>query len=267
VSSFFLVLLLGDAQAQEQCWTDPVSGTLRCIVDGEIVDPGRPGGPGFGDDPGRRYVHTDVDPVIGDCHYWSDVPGGLDAWDPANDPAVIAVVTTLPLCPAVPGVDPEVRAWEVFRSWDLDPPDPTVTPDGVGITGLATQVATAPIPTISEDEVLPDGRLLEVRARIASLDVTWGDGTTSSHDPSEATGHPDGSVSHIYRLKTCTPEYRAEHPSGSLCHPSASSYTITVENVWVGEYRVGGAWTPLGTLSRSSEVPYRVDEVRGIPAP
>lgn len=255
------------AAADEFCVFDPSEGIMICIVDGEIVDPGRPGGPGSGDDPGRRYVHTDVDPVIGDCHYWSDVPGGLDAWDPANDPAVIAVVTTLPLCPAVPGVDPEVRAWEVFRSWDLDPPDPTVTPDGVGITGLATQVTVAPPPTISHDEVLPDGRVLEVRARILSLDVTWGDGTTSSHDPSEATGHPDGSVSHIYRLKTCTPAYRAEHPSGSLCHPSASSYTITVENVWVGEYRVGGAWTPLGTLSRSSEVPYRVDEVRGIPAP
>ncbi|HSJ71634.1 MAG TPA: hypothetical protein VLA29_08330 [Acidimicrobiia bacterium] len=231
------------------------------------MDPGRPGGPVIGDDPGRRYVYTDVDPVIGDCHYWSDVPGGLDAWDPANDPAVIAAVTSLPECPAVPGVDPEVRAWEIFRSWDLDPPEPTVTPDAIGITGLATQVSAGPAPTISEDEVLPDGRLLEVRARIISLDVAWGDGTVSSHDPSEATGHPDGSVTHIYHLKTCTPEYRAEHPSGSLCHPSASSYTITIENVWVGEYRVGGVWIPLGTLSRSAELPYQVEEVRGIPAP
>ncbi len=252
------------------CYFDPSQNRVVCAVAGEIPEPGLPGvPPGDFDDPGLRYVYTDTDPVIGDCYYWSDVPGGLDAWDPGNDPAVIAITTRLPLCPAVPGVDPEARAWQVFRSWDLDPPDPDVTPEVVGITGLDTHIAATPPAVIVHAEVLPDGRALEVRARVAQLDVDWGDGAFSSHDPSSATGWPDGAVAHVYAVKTCPPEYRAEHPSGGLCHPTLEFYTITVAHTWVGEFRVGGlgAWTALGALTRTTSLAYDVDEVRGMPTP
>ena len=252
--------------AEGDCVVDPETNRLVCSIDGGIIDPGLPGvRPPVLDDPGLRYVYTDTDPVIGDCYYWSDVPGGLDAWDPANDPAVIAITTTLPLCPAVPGVDPAVRAWEIFRSWDLDAPVPSVSPDLVGVTGLATHLAAVPPPAIVHSEILPDGRLLEVRARVAQLDVDWGDGALTTHDPQAATGYPDGTVAHIYEYKTCSPEYRAGHPSGGLCHPTLDAYTITAAHTWVGEYRVGGPWVPLGALVRSASLPYDVDEARGVP--
>ena len=219
------------------------------------------------DDPGRRYVYTATDPDIGDCHYWSDVPGGLDAWDPGNDPAVIGIVTTLPPCPVTPVLDPEARAWEVFRSWDLDQPEPRVTPPSVGITGLPTHLALTPPPAIVHAELLPDGRTLEVRARVGRLHVDWGDGTSTSHDPEDALGWPDGDASHTYSLKTCTPQYRSEHPSGGLCHPNLEGYAVTSLYVWVGEYSIGSGWIALGTLDRSSTVPYAVAEARGVNLP
>jgi hypothetical protein len=212
-------------------------------------------------------VYTATDPVIGDCYYWSDVPGGLDAWDPGNDPAVIAITTTLPLCPAPIAIDPFDRAWDVLRSWDLDPPSPTITPPDAGITGLPSHIAALPAADLTHSEVLPDGRLLQVRARVTSLIVDWGDGTSSDHRPDTASGYPDGSASHVYRLKTCTDQYRSEHPSGGLCHPVLDVYTLDVSWVWTGEFDVGLGWTPLGALTRSTQVLYEVDEVRGVNVP
>lgn len=246
---------------------DPETHQLICSPSGVIVEPGLPGRPpsGSDDDPGLRYVYTDTDPLIGDCYYWSDVPGGLDAWDPANDPAVIAITTRLPLCPAVPGLDPEARAWQVFRSWDLDPPDPALSPSLVGVTGLDTYLTAIPPDVIVHTEILPDGRTLEVRARVAQLDVDWGDGVFSTHDPEDATDHPDGAVIHVYERKTCSAAYRTTHPSGDLCHPALEAYPIVVVHTWVGEYRVGGAWIALGALRQAATISYDVDEVRGLP--
>ena len=203
--------------------------------------------------------------MIGDCYVWSDIPGGLDAWDPSNDPAVIAIATTLPACPPTPVVDPEVRAWQVFRSWDLDPPAPTITPEVAGITGLDSHITAPPPPVIVHSEVLPDGRTLEVRARVALVAVDWGDGAVTEHDPETVTGYPDGSAAHAYRLKTCTAEYRRDHPSGGLCHPTLDAYTVSVTHTWVGEYRVGGSWIALGALDRAAAISYDVDEARGVP--
>ncbi len=212
-------------------------------------------------------MHTTVDPGIGDCHYWSNVPGGLDAWDPANDPAVIAVVTRLPECPVVPGLDAEARAWEVFRSWDLAHPTPTLTPPDAGITGLPTHLAAAPPDIITHTEVLPDGRILDVRATVAALTVEWGDGAEGRYEPSGAVGHPDGTVWHRYAVKTCTPDYRSDHPSGALCHPTLEHYTITARYRWVGEYSLGGAWITIGSTDTQTAVDYDVDEARGVTTP
>lgn len=264
-----LVLPLA-AAAAEDCWVDVGDGQVVCNPTGETVDPGSGPGeesvPPWGDDPGKRYVYTTSDPSTGVCYYWSDVIGGLDAWDPANDPAVIAITTSLPECPAGV-VDPEERAWSVFRSWDLDPPSPAITPPDHGVTGLASHIAAPPPAALVHSEVLPDGRTLQVRASVKDLAVAWGDGTTTNHDPTKALGFPNGTVSHTYDLKTCTATYREEHPSGGLCHPTLEAYTIDTSWTWVGEFNAGAGWIPLGTLSRSTQSIYEVDEVRGINVP
>ena len=208
--------------------------------------------------------------MIGDCYYWSAVPGGLDAWDPANDPAVIAITTRLPICPSTPTVvsDPAASAWSIFRSWNLAAPSPSVTPERRGITGIATQISATPPASISYTETLPDGRVLEVRARAASLTIDWGDGTVSTYDPTTATGYPTGAAAHGYEFKTCSQTYRAEHPSGGLCDPNADSYDITASYTWQGEFSVGSGWVALGSLDRAAPaISYDVDEARGVPSP
>ena len=265
------VVLVPAAPAQgADCVFDVTANRLVCTPAGERIDPGSGPGeeptPPWGDDPGKRYVYTTNDPGIGECHYWSNVIGGLDAWDAANDPAVIAITTSLPECPAGV-VDPEVRAWSVFRAWDLDPPAPSITPTDHGVTGLASQIEAPPPAALVHSELLPDGRTLQVRASVKDLSVAWGDGTVSNHDPDEALGFPMGTVSHAYNLKTCTATYRDEHPSGGLCHPTLEAYTIDTSWTWVGEFTVGAGWIPLGALTRSTQRIYEVDEVRGINVP
>jgi len=256
----FVVAAFADA-----CWYNDF-GDLVCEDDGG--SPGVPGDPVPDPTPrpGPRYVYTAVDAVIGDCHYWSDTPGGLDSWDSADDPAVIAA-NALPECPTVPPVDAPGTAWSIFRSWTLAPPAPSLQPSDRGITGLPTFLASPEPAEINHSEILPDGRPLRVRARVAELRVDWGDTTRLTYDPSGADAYPDGTVTHTYRTKTCPPEYREEHASGGLCHPTLEYYTITAIFRWVGEYDVGSGWIELGTLDRATSLAYDVDEVRGVPVP
>jgi hypothetical protein len=135
----------------------------------------------------------------------------------------------------------------------------------VGITGLPTVLSTLTPPTISHTEVLPDGRTLQVRASVTVLTVSWGDGASSPHDPKKATPYPSGQVTHTYTLKTCTAEYRDTHPSGGLCHPFLSAYTIDATFRWTGSYNVGTGWVDLGTLQRPTSLAYPVKEARGVP--
>jgi hypothetical protein len=249
------------AAVDDACEFDLVVNRLVCEVAGVIGIPGEIGPDA--DDPGLRYVYTRTDPVIGDCYFWSNLVGGLDSWNPDNEATIIPITTTLPECPAAPNVDPVLRAWEVFRAWELDPPVPTVTPPTSGITGIPTHVAAEPPPVVAHSEILPDGRPLDVRALITELTVGWGDATISSHDPTAATGYPDGLTTHTYVLRTCDAVYRATHPSAELCHPTLDAYTITATYVWSGEYNTGSGWTPLGTLNRTTSVAYEVHEARG----
>ncbi|MGI9666564.1 MAG: hypothetical protein ACR2N2_05615 [Acidimicrobiia bacterium] len=265
----FVFAIASTTHAAEVCWVDADTGTIYCEDEGVIPVPGGAPTPGLqpGDDPGLRYVYTSTDPGIGDCYYWSDVPGGLDAWDPANDGAVIAITTSLPLCPAIDPTDPEARAWQIFRSWTLAVPAPELTPEGSGITGIATVLSTPAPPAVTHSEILPDGRPLDVRARVAILTVLWGDGTTTDHAASDATPYPEGSVSHAFTHKTCTADYRANHPSGSLCHPTLDHYEIEARYVWTGEYATVSGWIVLGALTTTSTVSYDVDEARGVTIP
>ncbi len=255
------------------CYLSPVAKADDCYYDpgrGELIcSPGGPGTPGDPGDPPRdrppiRYIYTSTDPVVGDCYYGSRTPGGLDTWDPANDPAVIRITTSLPVCPAVPNDPPATVAWRIFRSFPLALPTPTFEPFGSGITGLPTYLATPDPADITHTELLPDGRTLNVMASVAALVVNWGDGAGANFDSSEARSYPTGGVTHTYTTKTCDVTYRQEHPSGGNCHPTLEAYPVTATFTWAGRYRVGGAWIDLGILNRTVTVPYDVDEVQGV---
>jgi len=265
--------------AARECTVSPIDGHITCKASGgsRVNNPSTTRRSSRAtasvSRPPLRYVVTGYDTTIGDCYYWSRVPGGLDAWDPGNDPAVIAITTKLPVCPsraATPATvtDPSASAWTVFRSWNLAPPAPSVTPRDHGITGIPTHISATPPAVISHSETLPDGRRLEVRARAALLTVSWGDGTNASFNPQTADGYPSGSVTHVYDTKTCSAQYRQEHPSGTLCSSSNDEYSISASYVWQGEYNVGSGWVRLGTLDRAAPViGYDVDEARGVARP
>jgi hypothetical protein len=264
------------AFAEKICEYDPGLGDIICKESGGSRVRNPPRTPPSNSPPAKtpraplRYVYTGYDAAIGDCYYWSGVPGGLDAWDPANDPAVIAITTKLPTCPSTPATvsDPSQSAWSVFRSWNLAPPEPSLTPRDRGITGIPTHMIAAPPDVISHSETLPDGRTLEVKARAAILTIDWGDGTTASFDPEGADGYPDGSATHVYDLKTCSQQYRADHPSGDLCNRIGDDYTITASYTWQGEFNVGSGWIVLGSLDRAAPgISYDVDEARGVSRP
>jgi len=246
----------------DDCHYDAI-GQLVCSATGGFTgptaDPPR-------ERPPNRYVYESTDATGADCHYWSPVVGGIDAWNPANDPTVIWIVTTTPVCPVV--ADPSTDlAWRIFRSFPLAIPDPSLEPPAAGITGLPTYLATSEPADITHTEILPDGRTMEVQATVASLSVDWGDGTAGRYEPAEATAHPSGTATHTYTTKTCDPEYRREHPSGGNCHPTLGAYPITVTFTWSGSYRIGGAWIDLGTLNRTVNRAYDVDEVQGVLEP
>ncbi len=183
------LLATGPASAEEICSVDPIDSTIDCHDSG--TTPGTPGDPRPDPDrTGPRYVYAATDAAIGDCHYWSNVPGGLDAWDPADDAAVIAA-NALPVCPGgVAPVDVPATAWQIFRSWNLDPPDPSLEPAVRGITGLPTFLASPDPVAIGHSETLPDGRPLQVRARVAQLRIDWGDDTRLVYDPTGADPYP-----------------------------------------------------------------------------
>lgn len=253
----------GPAADADDCYYDPV-GEIHCSPGGTL-----PGG-GIkppGDRPPIRYVYTSTDPVVGDCHYWSRRPGGIDAWNPANDPIVIRIVTTTPVCPVTPSDPPAAIAWRIFRSFPLATPSPSFQPVGSGITGLPTYLASPDPADISHTEVLPDGRTMDVRASATMLVVDWGDGSTTNFDPSRAQPYPAGGVTHTYTTKTCDATYRQEHPSGGNCHPTLEAYPVTATFTWTGRYRIGGGWIELGSLNRSITVEYDVDEVQGVLQP
>lgn len=212
-----------------------------------------------------RYLRI-VDHPAGDCWVWARYPPGLDAWDPANDAAIIAARSSLPPCPSDPsdpsaGADLPGLAWAIFREFPLAAPDPELDPD-VGITGLPTRLGLSVPAAIDHTEDTPLGALV-VEAAVSAVVVDWGDGS-----PPEALAPASaGRVTHDYDLKTCPPDYRRDHPSGGNCHPTLEAYPVSVTFVWAGRFRVGGTWVELGTLDRRTVVAYDVDEVVGIVSP
>jgi hypothetical protein len=256
-----VLLLVGFAA--DDCQTDPVDGRLVCDVSGKepTEDPPPTGEKTKNptDRPPIRYLYS-----TGECYYWSTIPGGVDAWDPANENTVYGIVLGTPECdPTVTDPLPD-RAWRIFRSFPLATPDPSFQPANHGITGHPTYLAAANPTSITHSEVLPDDRLFEVRAQVASLTVDWGDEWTTTEDPSVALPYPAGAVTHTYTTKTCPPDYRITHPSGPNCHPTLEAYPVIATFTWWGEYRIGGSWIPIGTLDLTTTILYDVDEVIGV---
>ncbi|VAW00795.1 hypothetical protein MNBD_ACTINO02-1993 [hydrothermal vent metagenome] len=269
LSAIVVLLALTTAVwASDVCYFDP-DGAYICQIDeppsgGPVVGPPVEEPPEPPPPPSLQFLYTGIDPNTGgDCYYWSSVPGGLDAWNAANDPAVITITTSFPECTAVPVVVIDLFGWEVFRSWPLAGPEPTMSPEVSGVTGVPTWITATPAGDIIEDVVLPDGRTLQVRGRIVVLSIDWGDGTWSNHLPTDAL--IPGAVQHTYATKTCTAAEREER-RGELCHPSLEAYPITLVYTWEGEYRVlpDAAWTVLGTLDRTTTVDYDIDEIVGV---
>ncbi|MBN2112796.1 MAG: hypothetical protein JW785_01570 [Acidimicrobiia bacterium] len=222
-----------------------------------------------------RYLATTEHPDTGLCWFWSPYPPGLDSWDSAHDMKILWTLWALPECPdpTLPLVVPgdswiEARAWEVFRSFPLAAPRPTLQPGRHGITGLPSFLS-APLPaTLDHRETLPDSRLLQVEAEVATAVVDWGDGTPAiAYDPEALLPYPHGQARHTYALKTCPAAYRASHPSGGNCHPRLEAYPITVTFRWTARYRLGKGWHDLGHLDRTTTVAYDVDEVIGVLRP
>lgn len=213
--------------------------------------------------PPLRYLATSG----GVCWYWSRYPPGLDAWNSANDQAIILTRFYLPECRSRPATPPVVitseRAWEVFRAFPLAAPDPRVTPT-VGITNLPSRLHLEPGRRFVHSEVLPDGRTLEVEAVVAMVWIEWGDGSPiQGMAPPGPYGDP-GPMRHTYALKTCPPDYRSNHLDGPKCHPTLERYPVTVTFEWHGRYRTSTAWIEIGTIDRTSVVGYDVDEVLGV---
>jgi hypothetical protein len=248
----------------DDCYYDTLDGKLICSATGGSTDPSDTTPPR--ERPPMRYIYLATDPTGMPCYYWSTTAGGIDVWDPGNDPTTAGIVLTTPVCPVIVET-PEDTAWRIFRSFPLALPDPSLEPAAAGITGLPTYLATPDPLDITHVELLPDGRAMEVWATVHTFAVDWGDGTNGSFDAATALSYPAGAVTHTYTTKTCDPTYRSEHPFGGNCHLTLEAYPITATFTWEGRYRIGGGWTYLGTLDRSATVLYDVDEVQGVLLP
>jgi len=134
----------------------------------------------------------------------------------------------------------------------------------VGITNLPSRLHLDPPRTFTHSERLPDGRRLDVNARVATVWIQWSDGSpTLGSGLSAAVGDP-GAVRHTYALKSCPPSYRSSHLDGPKCHPIHERYPITVTFEWKAQYRAGGSWIGLGSIDRATTRRYDVDEVLGV---
>jgi hypothetical protein len=255
------------AGADEGCVVTPTG--IDCTSTGST-----PGGGNAGL-PLRYLATTDRPDGAGLCWFWSPTPPGLDSWSTTNDQAILLTLWALPECPAPEAPTATLstawvvaRAWEVFRSFPLAAPSPALQPPSHGITGLPSYLSASRPARLTHREKLPDGRVLQVQARVSAALVNWGDGSPAlGYPPTALLPYPAGTARHTYALKTCPPDYRAGHPSGGNCHPTLEAYPVVVTFRWTARYRLGGSWVDLGDLDRPATVAYDVDEVLGVLRP
>jgi hypothetical protein len=266
------------AQTGERyCWVDVTldsalakSAVTRCRSAGEIVD--------YANEnrvPGRLYPAVGT-AGNGTCWYWRSAPSGwvfitrnadgtaVFAYDPDADPGGPLVVDVVyPVCTSEPApVEPDILlAWDLASEYVHVEPDPDLNPRVPwGLTGAETHLRVVPPPPFSDSIVDPLGQVVEVNGRVIGVTINWGDGAVASFTEgqfSQLSGYPDGLARHVYEVKTCSPP-----GSTPRCHPSLTSYPMTVDYIWEVSWRAGGApFASLAIPNTTTSVAYPVREI------
>ena len=275
------VLLFGSASALASetlvCWHqsrldpetfEPISETV-CVVQGSasefVLDPGT----GVDFDPNIGYDQAGIQ-----CWFWTtantdwviiSIVGNTATlgWDPAAGPGPVAINVTLPGCSSRPQpvISDSSAVWNLIEEYVHQEPEPTLDPPaGLGLTGLDTFVAVTPPEPFDATLTSPGtGATLEVHAEVSAVIVEWGDGALDSFTKALfplLTPSPDGAATHVYETKTCV------DPGDGRCHPSLSSYPLTVYYEWTARWRSGtGDWLILAVPDTFTTIEYPVDEV------
>ena len=278
VALTFVAALPAVAQVGERyCWADEfrdsfgeLTAVTRCRSAGEIVDYAN-----------EARVSGRLYPAVGSagngtCWYWRSAPTGwvfitrnadgtaVFAFDPDTDPGGPLIVDVVyPVCTSEPTpVEPAILlAWDLASQYVHVEPDPDLNPRVPwGLTGAETHLRVFPPPPFSDSIVDPLGQVLEVNGRVIGVTIDWGDGAVSSFTEgefSQLSGYPNGLARHVYEVKTCTPP-----GSTPRCHPSLSSYPLSVDYVWEVSWRADAApFAPLAIPNTSTSVAYPVREI------
>jgi len=273
------LLMASPALAQEVhvCWVEPrpdpvdlqVRSVTVCRVGGDLVEYGSESGV-----PGRLLPGLGYDSTGIECWYlttgstnwtfltrygdntadlvYTPVPGG---------PGIVA--NGVPVCTSEPTIadPPDVLAYQLIMEYVHQPPDPSLDPEPLGITGMETFVILNPPPPFTGSLVSPiTGSLLEAEAAVAAVHVVWGDGGEDTYTTTlfpGLLGYPDGVARHTYEAKTCDPP-----GSRPRCHPELSFYPFSVSYRWVAQWRVdGGPWQLLTVPPTATSIDYQVAEI------
>lgn len=264
-----LVLLVGcigfvttpaSAGPRQTCYWDSASGRLRCdnAAPGGPPTSGGGGGSSEGSPLGRWFVWTNdivpdpsnpcpADPVTGQVpqrRYLQFFPAGnpagirtVDSWCPPTDVAI----------PPPPPTPAELRGL-------AQAPAPTVnlSPDGRGVTGLATRLwADPPAPVVVGPLAL---RGWSVTGRADPTLWEWSMGEMAG------TRNPDP------HLSSTSPGSEAE-PAVTYTYETKGDYTVTMTVTYGGSFTVVGPFgvtvnAGIGAISVSSSRAYNVIEVR-----
>lgn len=261
-----VVGMAAPARAAEDCYYDPVTGTLVCEDDG---------GGGGGSDPATDYWTSWR--LIGACGAGGggggviiDITTGLilALRDHIIDGEIVESQTT---CIDLDGAATAI--WDAVASAATGLPDPTweANPDGdlsKGLTGLDTWLwysnpsQVGPIDATWTEPVT--GLVFGIRGRGWTESITWdtGDALYDAFAPTwddspTVGGGPDApAATHLYDTTSVDAGY-------------SSGYPVSVELYWVGEYQISllaGVWTGWArfgsTLAEVFSATYEVVEVR-----
>jgi len=208
----------GSVSGGSGCWLDPIATIGQIFVDSFE----------------EQWSNPDLFPFLLWCGdemrglVWLDMSGG--------DP--------------VPALDPETIAMHIRDEIPVPSAEIRINPDRglVGVESWFWIEGYDGSPIVESTNAL--GQLVEVEARVASYEWSFGDGvTTSATTPGRS--YPDRSdIRHVY-----------ERSSAGL----ASGYAVEVTFAFDVRYRVdGGEWIELPGISRVAETSYPVRESQAV---
>ena len=166
--------------------------------------------------PPIRYLATRNHALVGRCWFWSCHPPGLDAFNGANDEAIIRTRFENPQCPARAGNRRHQR--DVAVVGKVPEPFGSRYPhrgsDHRWGSPTSSLITTNRPTSLNHPERLPDGRLLEVQAYVGSVRITWGDGSRSY-----STTLAYGTEQDTPRLEDLSARVPGAASAGPNCHP------------------------------------------------